>query len=131
MKPSRTWLVLAMLLIAPTCAAEAAGEMSQLMQLNQASEQALWWMQQPPTPLPPTPTTAQQHYARELQRQQQVELRQLQEGQRRELLLRRQRATISGTPEAQRRLDAIHRQRQFQLQQGYQLNRFRSRLGPR
>jgi len=130
-RPIRLILFLSIPIAAPAYATEPVGEMSQMMQLNQASEQELWWMQRPPTPVPPIPATAEQHYARQLQRQQQLEQRQLQESQRREVLMRRQRATMSGTPDAQRRLDAIHRQRQFQLQQGYQLNRFRSRLGPR
>lgn len=131
MRPIRLILFLSIPIAAPAYATEPVGEMSQMMQLNQASEQELWWMQQPSAPLPAVPVTAEQHYARQLQRQQQVEQRQLQESQRREVLMSGQRATMRGVPDAQRRLDAIHRQRQFQLQQGYQLNRFRSRLGPR
>jgi len=131
MTPVRTILLLAMLFAVCGYAAEPVGEMSQLMQLNQASEQELWWMQRPATPIPALPTTAEQHYARELQRQQRLEQRQLQESQRREVLLQRHRAPISGIPEARQRLDAINRQRQFQLQQQNQLNRFRTQPGVR
>lgn len=124
-----TAICIAALLIAPPSLAEPIGDMSQLMQLNQSSQEALWWMQAPRRQVPGDQSLDQRHAHERLYRQQQMEQQLLQEGQRRELLLRNERARITGVPDSRQRLDAIHRQRQFQQQQWHQLNGFRGHPG--
>ena len=110
-------------------AADPVGEMPQLMQLNRASQQELQRIQSaPPTPAAADP--AERPWRKKAgDRRQQSRQQELQEAQRRELLLERQRAKATNKPPTQRRLDAIGRQRQFRTQQKHQLNRFRARQG--
>lgn len=109
---------------------EPAGQTSQLQQLNRASRQELKTIQgqagQPATLPGPGERLARDR----LNRQQEAAQERLQESQRRELLIQNHRArTGPPTPGWQPRLDAIHRQQQFQLQQQYQLNQFRMQQG--
>ena len=65
-----------------------------------------------------------------LKHRQQSEQRVLQENQRRDLLwLNRGSGAVNRTP-SQRQLQGVHRQRQHQLQQQQQLNRFRQQIRP-
>ena len=114
----------------PAYAGDPVGEMPQLMQLNRASQQELQRIQSPEGPPGKAATPERPWRERSLDRGQQLQQRELQEGQRRELLLERQRAKTSNKPAAQRRLDAIGRQRKYRGQQQNQLNRFRTQWRP-
>lgn len=82
-------------------------------------------MQQPPATEEEVSDPVPYSVQRQRDRQQQSEQRVLQESQRRELLLLNRRARTAQPPYRPSRLDGIGRQRQFQLEQQHQLNRFR------
>ncbi|MCG6965289.1 MAG: hypothetical protein LJE59_02125 [Chromatiaceae bacterium] len=110
-------------------AAGPPANMSQLMQLDQASQQELSEIQRRYV-FPEATQTPQEQVARErLNRQQQTDQQQLQEMQRRELLWLNHRTGIEPVPGPQPRLDAINQLHQFRLEQRYQLNRFRLQQG--
>ena len=113
----------------PVFADPVAGEMSQQMQLNQASQQELYRIQNPAGAARPIAEPGQQPSQRQLDRQQQGEQQMLQESQRRQTLLRSHRSGAVTPPSAQNSLEGLSQQRQFELQQQYQLNRFRSQRG--
>jgi hypothetical protein len=109
--------------------AEPVGEMPQLMQLNRASQQELRVIQSKPPSTGISGAVAGEGGAKQLNRKQRLEQRELQEQQRRRLLMEKQRAkTVNQSPQS-RRLDAIGRQSQFRQQQQNQLNRFRIQQG--
>ena len=110
----------------PAHAGDPVGEMPQLMQLNRASQQELQRIQAPDGRPGTAAPTDRPWREKSLDRGQQREQRNLQEGQRRELLLQKQRAKSANKPATQRRQDAIGRQRKFRAQQQNQLNRFRT-----
>ena len=104
---------------------EAAAGMSQLMQLNRSSQQQLKTIQDSPDRVD---AAQREPGADQLDRQQVVEQQMLQERQRRELLMRNQRARTgedSGLPQGGQALQ----QQQFRRQQQNQLNRFRIQQG--
>jgi hypothetical protein len=109
----------------PVHADEAAAGMSQLMQLNRSSQQQLKTIQDSPDRVD---AAQREPGADQLDRQQVVEQQMLQERQRRELLMRNQRARTgedSGLPQGGQALQ----QQQFRRQQQNQLNRFRIQQG--
>jgi hypothetical protein len=119
-------LACAALLSAPAVKADPPiASLPQHMQLNRENQQRLRDIQESSAMeeevLEPVPYSMQ----RQRDRQQQIEQRLLQEGQRRELLLLNRRARTAVPPHRPSRLDGIGRQRQFQLEQQHQLNRFR------
>lgn len=129
-RPSLThWPVLALccagLLSATALAQPPIAEMPKQMQLDRASQQRLQDLQDPPV----APATDEAGVREQINRRQQIEQRMLQERQRREILMRRQRSRTSPDPASRQRLDAINRHRQFQYQQQQQLNRFRIEQG--
>ena len=109
----------------PAYAGEPVGEMPQLMQLNRASQQELQRIQSSEGRDATAVSPERPWRKKSLDRSQQLEQRGLQEDQRRELLMEKQRAKASNKPGSQRRLDAIGRQRKFRAQQQNQLKRFR------
>ncbi len=111
-------------LLASPCRAEPVEGLPQQLQLDRASQQELWYLQQPSDDPQAAPSLDQRQARERLYRQQRVEQQMLQERQRRQLLLEHQRDSIRNVPPEQRRLDAIQRQRQFQLEQQRQLQRF-------
>jgi len=115
-------LFLGLLLSPPALCAEAAGEMPQLQQLNRASQQELRNIQEPPDQNP---------QVEQLNRVQNTEQQVLQESQRREVLMQKQRAKVAPATGRPHRLQAIDRQTRFRLQQQNQLNRFRIQQGTR
>ena len=122
-----------LLLCSPAFADETVADMPQLMQLNRASQQELRNIQSAPAPADPAlaPKRPWRSEPRSLDRQQQLEQGTLQENQRRELLMRNQRAKAAPGTGYPRRLDAIDRQSQFRMQQQNQLQRFRAQRGAR
>jgi hypothetical protein len=117
------------LLSATALAQPPIAEMPKQMQLDRASRHQLQDLQGPPANPPVAPATGEARVREQLNRRQQVEQQMLQERQRREILMRRQRSGISPDPAWRQRLDAINRHRQFQRQQQQQLNRFRIEQG--
>ena len=115
-----------LLLAPPTLANPPPGDTAQLERHNRANEAILGGIQSPPGPMGAARQDAQQ---RQLNRKQQTEQRQLQERQRRDLLRLNQRARTSVRPGVPYSQQGIHLQRQFQLQQQNQLNRFRIQQG--
>jgi len=115
-------LCLGLLLSAPALSDEAVGEMLQLLQLNRASQQELGNIQEP---------AHQNPQVEQLNRRQNTEQQVLQESQRREVLMQKQRAKVAPATGRPHRLQAIDRQTQFRLQQRNQLNRFRIQQGTR
>jgi hypothetical protein len=118
---------------APAVSEETVVNMPQLNQLNRASQQELREIQAAPAPSerPLTPSKPWRSGSGSLDRRQQAEQSVLQESQRRELLMNKQRAKTAPGTGYPRRLDAIDQQRRFQRQQHNQLNRFRSQQGIR
>ena len=115
----------------PSGADPLPGSTPQLLQLNRESQQQLREVQRPaPFPLG-KPSGSGASDPKQLDRQQQIEQRSLQERQRRDLLLLQNRARRTEGPDAGQRLKAIDQQRQFRLQQQQQLNRFRTQRGTR
>jgi len=123
------WLCL--VLSMPAFGEDAPGSMPQLIQLNRASQQELRDIQNPPE----LPGTAQppprEPHTEQLHRRQDTEQQALQESQRREVLMRKQRAKVAPSAGTPYRLDAINSQRQYRMQQQNQLNRFRIQKAPR
>ncbi len=115
----------ALLSAPPVSADPPIASLPQLMQLNRANQETLRDIQQSPATEEETFEPVPYAVRRQRDRQQQSEQRVLQEGQRRELLLLNRRARTAEPPRGPSRLDGIGRQRQFQLEQQYQLNRFR------
>lgn len=115
---------LATLLALAPCGAEPVPGLSQQMQLDRTSEQELWWLQRPPGGQPTAPSLDQRHTEERVHRRQRLEQELLQEQQRRQLLWQDQRSRVWNVPPWQQRLNTIRQQRQFQLEQRRQLNRF-------
>jgi len=114
------------LLSAPLVKADPPiASLPQLMQLNRANQERLRDIQQSPATEEQVSEPVPYSVQRQRDRQQQSEQRVLQESQRRELLLLNRRARTAEPPYGPSRLDGIGRQRQFQLEQQHQLNRFR------
>jgi len=105
-------------------AAEAVGDMIQLQRLNRESQQALQQIQQSPPDTDDGESPSQNIFRRNLDRHQQANQHALQERQRRQVLMQRQRNRIGQDPPWRQRMNAINRQWQYQLQQQHQLNRF-------
>lgn len=98
------------------------GNMAQLQALNRANEAALRYSQRPPVP---TPGAQQAPGPTHLDRRQLAEQQLLQERQRQRLLMLNHRAQTGTSPVIPYSLQGIDLQRRFQLQQQYQLDRFR------
>lgn len=114
------------LLSAPLVKADPPiASLPQLMQLNRANQERLRDIQQSPATEEEVSEPVPYSVQRQRDRQQQSEQRVLQESQRRELLLLNRRARTAEPRYGPSRLDGIGRQRQFQLEQQHQLNRFR------
>lgn len=129
--PWRLSALIPVLLVMRSVADPLPGSTSQLLQLNRESQQQLREVQRPP-PFPlGKPARSGEPDPKQLDRQQQIEQRSLQERQRRDLLLLQNRARRTDGPDAAQRLKAIDQQRQFRLQQQQQLNRFRTQQGGR
>jgi hypothetical protein len=129
--PWRLSTLVPVMLVVQSGADPLPGATSQLLQLNRESQQQLREVQRPP-PFPlGKPAGSGESDSKQLDRQQQIEQRSLQERQRRDLLWLRDRARRTEGPDAGQRLEAIHQQRQFRLQQQQQLNRFRIQKGSR
>lgn len=114
-----------LLLAGPAGAEPPPASESQLRQVDQASEQQLQRMQRPPGFLGADQRIDRQRTRHRLDRQQQRAQRQLQESQRRQLQLFNQRARTLPPGAVPPALQGIQMQRQFRLQQQYQLDRFR------
>lgn len=108
----------------PAHGEQGVAEMPQLQQLNRTSQQQLRDLQGnagvPEKTWPPS----QQAQSRSLNRHQISEQQQLQETQRRNLIMEKQRARTAPAGRSER-LNAIDRQSRFRVQQQNQLNRFR------
>jgi hypothetical protein len=115
----------ALLSASPVKADPPIASLPQLMQLNRANQERLRDIRQSPATEEEVSEPVPYSVRRQRDRQQQSEQRVLQESQRRELLLLNRRARAAGPPYGPSRLDGIGRQRQFQLEQQHQLNRFR------
>ena len=106
------------LLVSTSALCEQTGtELPQLMQLNRSSQQELRNIQGTPEKGDPQ--------VNQLNRRQTTEQQVLQENQRREVLMHKQRAKVAPATGRPQRLQAIDRQSQFRVQQQNQLNRFR------
>jgi len=132
----RCTLSIALLCLAicvPAVAEETVVNMPQQMQLNRASQQELREIQSAPGPGEPVlpPSRPWRSGSDSLDRRQQAAQGALQESQRREVLMDKQRAKTAPGNGYPRRLDAINQKRQFRLQQQNQLNRFRVQQGTR
>lgn len=107
---------------------QGVAEMPQLQQLNRTSQQQLRDIQGnagvPEKAWPPD----QQAQSRSLNRHQLSEQQQLQERQRRTLIMEKQRARTAPAGRSER-LNAIDRQSRFRIQQQNQLKRFRIQQG--
>ena len=121
---------LSLLLSAAVPGDEAPGAMPQLMQLNRASQQELADIQDRAARPEAAPSTRPAE-AERLNRRQHTEQTLLQEDQRREVLMQKQRARVAPAGGRPHRLRAIDRQSRFRLQQQHQLNRFRGQQGRR
>ena len=111
------------LMLASSVLADAPpGNMAQLQALNRANEAALRYSQRPPVP---PPGTQQAPGPTNLDRRQLAEQQLLQERQRQRLLMLNHRAQTGTSPVIPYSLQGIDLQRRFQLQQQYQLDRFR------
>lgn len=130
MRSSLPAFLISTVLTLPVHAVEPVDGMPQLMELNRASQQELQRIQQPPVDPQTGQASAVDPATERLYRQQRLDQQWLQENQRRDLLLRNQRARVTGVPESRRRLDAINQQRQYQREQQNQLDWFRNRAGP-
>ena len=112
----------------PAHGEQGVAEMPQLQQLNRSSQQQLRGIQGnngvPEKAWPPD----QQAQSRSLNRHQLTEQQQLQETQRRTLIMEKQRARTAPAGRSER-LNAIDRQSRFRVQQQNQLNRFRIQQG--
>lgn len=115
----------ALLYTPPVSADPPIANLPQHMQLNRANQERLRDIQQSPATEEEVSEPVPYSVQRQRDRQQQSEQRVLQESQRRELLLLNRRARTAEPPYGPSRLDGIGRQRQFQLEQQHQLNRFR------
>mgnify|MGYP001828773799 FL=1 len=115
----------ALLSASPEKADPPIASLPQQMQLKRANQERLRDIQQSPATEEEVSEPVPYSVRRQRDRQQQSEQRVLQESQRRELLLLNRRARAAGPPYGPSRLDGIGRQRQFQLEQQHQLNRFR------
>ena len=122
-----------LIICAPAISEETVVNMPQLNQLNRASQQELRNIQSVPDPSEPvlTPGRPWRSGSSSLGRRQQAEQGVLQESQRRELLMEKQRAKTAPGTGYPRRLNAIDQQRRYQRQQQNQLNRFRTQQGVR
>ena len=109
-----------------TFAAGAGAEIPQQLQLNRASQQELREIQAVPGPPQPPISTERPWRKRSLDREQQLQQGTLQEHQRREVLMQKQRAKTTNRAPSRQRLDAIDRQQQHRSRQQQQLNRFRT-----
>lgn len=121
---------LAALLAASPAMAEPVAEMPQQMQLDEASRQELWRQQHPSAHPQLAPPLAQRRLNEKTFRQQNLQQQMLQESQRRELLMRQQRARTNPNPGLPPGLEAINRQWRNQLEQRRQLEGFRGPLWP-
>lgn len=128
MRPIVATFCLFLLASLPAHGEQGVAEMPQLQQLNRASQQQLRGIQGnngvPEKAWPPE----QQEQSRSLNRHQLTEQQRLQETQRRNLIMEKERARTAPAGRSER-LNAIDRQSRFRVQQQNQLNRFRIQQG--
>ena len=112
----------------PARGEQGVAEMSQLQQLNRASQQQLRDIQGNAGVAEKAWPPGQQVQSKSLNRSQITEQQRLQEAQRRTLMMEKQSARTAPAGRSER-LHSIDRQSRFRIQQQNQLNRFRTRQG--
>jgi hypothetical protein len=119
-------------LLLPGLASAAPIDLPQLQQLDRGARQDLDSLQRGKTTMAPDQDPGKANTAATItphERRQQLDQFTAQEANRREALRQQYRNKFDNRPAPMQRLDRIHRQRGYQLQQQRQLRQFRSERG--